>query len=315
MSLNFNKLSTLLVCPRCHNSLINTSSSVTCSDCGLNFRPNENGFLDFAVGLATGSIDCENDTYAKAQEAEGPRLCNEWLEPFLANEPAKRVLNVGCGVAAEIPILREKGYEAYGIDLPYASRYWMQLGHDSRYFFCSDASYLPFPAEVFDVVYSFGVIEHIGTKIGHGTLLPNYKEIRQKFANELLRVTKQGGRIVISCPNKSFPVDIAHGPTDPAGPTRYLTSFINKHTTLTIHKTWGDYYLLSYPEVRRLFCNDREGEGCIEPLSLRNYFSFSKLDQGFARVFKVLAPTYMNRLPRYFWSSFLNPFVCVVIRK
>ncbi|MEI7827855.1 MAG: methyltransferase domain-containing protein, partial [Euryarchaeota archaeon] len=179
MSLNFDKLSTLIVCPKCHNGLIETASSLTCSDCGLSYRPNENGFLDFTIGQATGSIDCENDAYAKTQEADGPRVCNEWLVPFLISEPFKRVLNAGCGVGAEIPILRGKGYESYGIDLAYASKYWTQLGYDSHYFFCSDASYLPFPAGFFDVVYSFGVIEHIGTKIGHCTLLSNYKEIRQ----------------------------------------------------------------------------------------------------------------------------------------
>jgi SAM-dependent methyltransferase len=315
MSLNSDKLSTFLVCPRCHNGIVKTSSSITCFDCGLDFRPNENGFCDFTIGLATESIDCGKDDYMKIQEAEAPRVCKEWLEPFLVSETVKRVLNVGCGLGSEIPILQEKGYEAYGIDLPYISKYWKQMGYDSRYFFCSDASYLPFPAEFFDVVYSFGVIEHIGTEIGQCTLQSNYREIRQKFADELLRVTKKSGRIFIHCPNKSFPVDIAHGPSDSAGPKRHLRWFIQKHTRLTIHKTWGDYHLLSYPEVRRLFCNDREEEGCIEPLSSRNYFSFVKLDSGFARVYKILAPIYVNHLPRCFWSSFLNPFVSVMIRK
>jgi len=90
--MNFNKLSTFLVCPRCHNGLANSGSSITCFDCGLDFVPNENGFFDFAIGLPTGSIDTGKDGYVKIQEAEAPRVYKEWLEPFLASEPVSGVL-------------------------------------------------------------------------------------------------------------------------------------------------------------------------------------------------------------------------------
>lgn len=314
MLLNFDKLSESLVCPKCHNSLVETSLGITCYNCESNYGPNENGYLNFVTDEALASNDAaDNDAYVKNQESDAPRLYSEYLEPLLFREPFRRVLNVGCGVGAEIPMLRRKGYEVYGIDLPYASNHWKRLGYDSRYFFCSDASCLPFATGFFDVVYSFGVIEHIGTKIGHCTLLSNYKEIRKQFADELLRVTKWDGRIFINCPNKRFPIDI-HGPTDAAGPKRILRSFMHKHTGLTIHRTWGDYFLLSYPEVQRLFCDDSAGRS-IEPLSLRNYFSLAMLDHGLLRLSKIFVSMYVSHLPRRFWASCVDPYMCVMIRK
>lgn len=158
------------------------------------------------------------------------------------------------------------------------------------------------------------MIEHIGTKIGHCTLMSDYKEMRKKYAKELLRVTKRKGRIIINCPNKRFPIDIAHAPTDAAGPTLALRSYIYRHTRLTIHRTWGAYHLLSYSEVQRLFSNNSAGRE-IEPLSLKDYFSFALLDHGFAGLFKAVVPLYVNYLPRYLLSSCLDPYVSVVIRK
>jgi SAM-dependent methyltransferase len=314
MSLDFGKLTELLVCPKCHASLSETNGSILCSGCGLEFKPNENLYLDLVLNRAVGSIDLEDEAYVEKQKSDASRLCRDYLEPLLLLEPFQKVLNVGCGVGAELAILQEKGYEAYGIDLPYISKHWKQLNHDPHFFFCSDASFLPFPTGFFDVVYSFGVIEHIGTEIGHYTLSNDYREVRKKFAAELLRVTRRGGRIIINCPNKRFPIDIAHEPTDAAGPKRVLASFIKQHTNLTIHKIWGDYHLLSFHEIRSLFCNDQGGRS-IEPLSLRNYFSFELLDRGFMRLLKNLVPIYINHLPRYLWSTCLDPYVCVLIKK
>lgn len=136
MSLNFDMLSESLVCPRCHNYLLGTTCGITCPNCNYNYKPNENGYLSFVINEALESnAAADNDAYVKKQEFDAPRLCDEYLEPLLSREPTHRVLNVGCGVGAEIPILRARGYNAYGIDLPYASRYLKRLGHNSRYFF------------------------------------------------------------------------------------------------------------------------------------------------------------------------------------
>jgi SAM-dependent methyltransferase len=205
MSLNFDKLSELLVCPKCHNRFLQTSHGMTCCNCKLDYEPNENGYLDFVTDEALRSnVAADKVVYVKMQESDGPRVWNEYLKPLLSREPFRRVLNVGCGVGAEIPTLWRNGYEAYGIDLPYASNHWERLGYDSNHLFCSDATCLPFATGFFDVVYSFGVIEHIGTKIGHCTLLNNYKEIRQQFADELLRVTKWGGAYLLIARTSTF---------------------------------------------------------------------------------------------------------------
>lgn len=153
--------------------------------------------------------------------------------------------------------LLEDGHDAYGIDLPHLSKYWARNGNDPRRFFCCDAARLPFPDDSFDVVYSTGVVEHIGTKLGHCSLSSNYVTVRQSYANEILRVTKPNGRILIACPNKAFPIDIQHGACDAAAPmtlVNRLRQYIFDKTRINIHPSWGEYHLLSYSETKKLFC-------------------------------------------------------------
>ncbi|GAC1446770.1 MAG: hypothetical protein NVSMB56_08610 [Pyrinomonadaceae bacterium] len=50
-------------------------------------------------------------------------------------------------------------------------------------------------------MWALGVIEHIGTQSGHCTLAEHYEAARQNYANEILRVAKSGGRIIIACTN------------------------------------------------------------------------------------------------------------------
>ena len=73
-------------------------------------------------------------------------------------------------------------------------------------------SELPFSDDYFDIVFSLGVIEHVGMYLGQNVPLENYRQLRAIYARELLRVTKPKGRIFIAAPNKHFPIDIQHGP-------------------------------------------------------------------------------------------------------
>lgn len=152
------------------------------------------------------------------------------------------------------------------------------------------------------------MIEHIGTVDGHAMLSSNYEEARQAYANEIIRVTKPGGRILVACPNKSFPIDIQHGCKG------RIRGYIYKRTGLNIHQIWGKYHLLSYAETRNLFCL-QGGAHSFKPLPLKGYLGFGRFESGFLKPFAQLAKLYMNNLPNFLRPTFANPYILVEIRK
>lgn len=238
-----------------------------------------------------------------------------YLDPLLQQESSKTVLDVGCGVGATVTMLASKGYDAYGVDLPEQAMHWMEAKNDREHFFTASAMRLPFQDDFFDFVYSFGVIEHIGTVLGHCTLRDDYVACRQEYAREILRVTRPGGRILIACPNKAFPIDLQHGPGDAAGKVNPMRAFIAERTGMNIHKTWGRYHLVSYAEVRRLFGGGREGTHQVKALPLRNYFEFKRVRQGVLKPLSGIAEFWVNNMPSAVRQSFLNPYVMAQIRK
>ncbi len=304
-----------IVCPRCHDPLLDLEEKLICRRCHAQYRTNQYGFQDFILDQRIYAIDSTTEEYAQDQACDGYRIYEDYLKPFLLQESFQRVLDVGCGVGRGISQLLKEGYDAYGIDLPNLARFWAQVGNDPAHFFCCDSVSLPFPGDFFEVIYSTGVIEHIGTEDGNSTLADDYREKRRQFAAELLRVLKPGGRLLISCPNKSFPIDIQHGPGDDRRCQQAkFRNFLFQHAGLNLHRVWGSYHLLSYGETRQLFC-DLGGARSFEPLPLRSYFGFGRFKSGFLKPFISLAEFYVNHLPAVLRPTFLNPYMLVQIRK
>ena len=267
---------------------------------------NRFGYFQFGTnepGTAT------SDEYACAQHAGAERLAIDYMLPLL--QGSKRVLDVGCGVGALVNAMVRHGYDAYGFDVPALASQWAKARNEYDRFFCGDAAELPFPNDCFDAVTSLGVIEHIGTAIGHCTLSDNYWEQRRAYAHEILRVTRPGGKIVIACPNKTFPVDIQHGPTDALSSPAPIRSFLCNKTGLNIHKTWGKYHLLSHRELRQLF----PGVSYFTPLPLKGFFGFSRFSRGFLSPFSAIAHGWVEHMPGVFAESCLNPYVLVQMTK
>ena len=305
----------IIVCPNCHHSLFEAGEELGCDNCSSSFGRNEFGYFEFLFEDHAHKIDTTNEQNAGDQEFCNMRMYNEYIIPFLRKESVKRVLDAGCGLGKGISVLIKEGYDAYGIDLPNLSKFWSRIGNDPKHFFCCDAVGLPFMNDFFDAVISTSVIEHLGTSTGHCSLIDNYWEIRQQHTNELLRVTKPSGRILISCPNKSFPIDIHHGPTDEQTSKRHrVRRYIFEKTGMNIHPVWGKYHLVSYPEVKRLFC-DYGAATSFEPLPLKGFLSFRTIDSTSLKPIGRLAKYYLYNLPKYFRASFMNPYVLVQIRK
>jgi ubiquinone/menaquinone biosynthesis C-methylase UbiE len=125
-----------------------------------------------------------------SEEIEEDRYANE---PFIhafaqfTRWRGKRVLEVGCGTGTDCLQFARAGADIYAIDLTERgveiTRKRLALIGVSANVRVGDAEALPFDDNMFDLVYSWGVLHHT----------PNTK----KAIAEVYRVLKPGGRIVI----------------------------------------------------------------------------------------------------------------------
>lgn len=300
-------LSALLACPHCRGGLEEVPEGLRCKGCGASYGRGPEGFLAFPAhaGGASEPIGERLQDYASRQEAGGVRFAASFLGPYLSSAgvaPGRgRALDAGCGLGEAVEQLAQGGLDVYGLDLPKLGPLWREAGRDPARFVTGDVTALPFRDGAFEVVTAFGVIEHVGTLTGHLTLAPDAEEQRAAFAAELVRVAAPGsGRILVACPNKAFPLDLHHGPTDVAAPRRPVRTALAERTGVTVHPTWGRQALLSFTEVRRLFA-----PLTVRPVSARGYFAFS----GVPSWLRGAARAYVEGLPAPLRSSPANPFV------
>lgn len=264
------------------------------------------GYLQF--GTSSPGTETPDD-YACAQHANAERVATDYILPFL--DGCERVVDIGCGVGALVDALARHGFDAYGVDVPALVPQWVKANKDKDRFFCGDAADLPFTDDSFDAVTSLGVVEHIGTAIGHCTLRDDYEEHRRSYAREIMRVTRPGGKIILSCPNKTFPIDLHHGPVDALSSPTPIRSYLYDKTGMNFHKTWGKFHLLSYAEIRELFKGVRQ----FTPLPLKGYFGFSRFSRGFLKPFSTVAQGWIDHMPRVVAESCLNPYMMVLMTK
>ncbi len=100
-------------------------------------------------------------------------------------EPRAKILDVGCGVGQTVHYLAARGFDAHGIEVS-SSSIDLAREHPGVYLLY-DGKTIPFPDATFASIGAFNVLEHVGNPIG--------------FLDEMTRVLRPGGRIVISSPN------------------------------------------------------------------------------------------------------------------
>jgi len=198
----------------------------------------ENG-ADRLYQLDTEGFDLEVESGLR----RGRVVLPNFLEQF-GIKPGARILDVGCGVGAVVEGLIQAGFKASGLEP--GGRHRMAISDQVFPHFSSE--YIDkYPNEKFDVVMSFGVIEHVGTIDGHNTLAENYEEVRAAFYSDCLDLLKPGGLLIVFGPNKLFPFDLQHGPAQ-YGILAKLKEVLPKLSRLTIpwHKK---NFLVSWSSV------------------------------------------------------------------
>jgi SAM-dependent methyltransferase len=104
------------------------------------------------------------------------------------------ILENGCGVGMYVEYLAPHGGKVFGLEYDFERA--CDAGARSPGIINAAGEYLPYPASTFDLILSHEVLEHVQ----NDTLA----------VNEMIRVLKPGGRLVLFVPNRGYPFE-THG--------------------------------------------------------------------------------------------------------
>ena len=106
----------------------------------------------------------------------------------------ERLLEVGCGEGGNLKLLGTRPHQTIGVDYSFGKVRWAAQHVPGAGFARADATVLPFPGETFDVVLCRDVLHHLEVSD------------KQKVVAEMLRVCREGGRVVVIEPNGGNPI-------------------------------------------------------------------------------------------------------------
>ncbi|MDE0297009.1 MAG: class I SAM-dependent methyltransferase [Candidatus Poribacteria bacterium] len=193
--------------------------------------------------------------------------------------PHSRVLELGCGNGIASRLLNRSGHHVIGTDisalfLGEAEKWQQTVTHDGEHnleYRVCDVLELPFQDEMFDVVCSNELIEHVPDA---GAAL-----------SEMIRVTRKGGRIIICGPNLCSPlmplIDLLRlirgKPGRPFwGETKrqaFSNSVRNFHLYLKKRLSSKPQFLYREPELGgQVFGGDGDSAYYANPIDLEKYF-------------------------------------------
>ncbi len=220
----------------------------------------------------------QSQNYIEEVRTKNIRRTLEFTIPLLKhlinieNKNKIKILSVGCGNGEDVETLVDYGFNGtFGIDIDKDwEREWRNKKHKEK-LFLMDARNTLFPDNFFDIILCYDIIEHMG----EGKSYSERKKEREKFANEILRILKKEGYIILTTPNKLFPLDTGHG--------------VNKYG-VRIHFPWREDFLLSYSEIKTLFKNCK-----IKTIPFGKYWIFKKVK-------------------KYFWIKSILPLIKIYLR-
>jgi len=115
----------------------------------------------------------------------------EKIAPSLNN--VQKILDIGCGYGAYTKLLKKYGKVVVGIDISQECIFEARLQHPELTFFVASGEFLPFKNESFEVVCLIEVLEHVQNE--------------SSFLQEIHRVLRPNGKLIITVPNKFFPFE------------------------------------------------------------------------------------------------------------
>jgi SAM-dependent methyltransferase len=302
-------------CPDCFCELTTSThtdsaapAGLTCPACGRTFS-SRSGFYIFDQSEVVSTLDYGLEQKKLDFEcAELVTRLHRYLRPRLGRIEGRRFLAVGCGAGSDIEELNRLGAEAYGMDFAYRISGWNARGSSKQHLFVSSAETIPFPPEFFDVILCMGVIEHVSEELvetGNYALLETQ---RNQFLRALFSKLKTGGALILTSPNRNFPVDFQHSGYG-------LFKALAKHS-IYIHSP-STRFLESYYSLSRHFRGI--GPHRCEAMPLAGFFGFNvvKLSPRLA-VLKAAFDFYirtLDRCPKPLRRSPLNPYIVLKVEK
>jgi len=293
-----------LLCPVCRGDLEFETARIVCAACGREYEYRD-GFPDLIVG---GRFDDEDDQARTAYEEQSNTwLAREYLIPhltrLLAGTRRPRVLSLGCGTAVDVDLLTAAGIEVFGIDCGNRTAAWPRRERRDH-LFLANGKHLPFESAAFDAVYCGCVFPHIGVEGDSTRVRRDYRDERLGVAREISRVLRPRGHVMVSSPNRLFPIDLFHGRT-PDRPYPRL------------NPPW-DPFLLSAGDYAHLF--RQAGCGQVRLLPVTGYWGFIRVKrtlQGRLKafpvemLFRLVSTGALEPLRR----SPVNPWLVLALRK
>ncbi len=299
------KLPDFVACPVCHADLTTDAETLHCTKCSKVYSQKE-GYPDLLIG------ERFNDEYPdwSHEKQTATFLAQHYLAPLLKRQfPGRppgniRVLSVGCGIGVDVEVLRQNGFDAQGIDAGNRSRYWKDRDALEPYYL-ANAKNLPFKNQTFDFVYLCCCLPHVGVHGDSYVTQATYKEERNQVAEEIIRVVNDGGYVMMSGPNRLFPIDFFHRPD----PSSHRPRF---------HVPWENF-LLSFKDYQKLLVAQNKCRNIIA-LPIDNYWGFFRSSSySLGRLAQIPMKLYFDlissRLFPYFRRSAINPWLVVLARK
>ncbi|MBE0596623.1 MAG: class I SAM-dependent methyltransferase [Desulfuromonadales bacterium] len=308
----------MLICPECNNSLDFTadlSGDITCRECSRTFC-RTNGFISFDNESFAASQDYlanNDDAFIAAEDEATEARISRYFVPQLRRlglESDARILCLGCGGGADVAALRALGYQnAFGVEMGWRSVWWKSRGRDADSLFIVGGNALPFQDDFFDLIICLGVIEHVGA-IGSGAqLYPDYREIRQRFLAEAVRVLSKNGKIILSCPNRTFPVDFQHNISKST-----VFKKVAAKTGVSFHSP-RHRFLNSYQDIRAIASTVSDSL-IVEPMPVAGFLGLSFKKSPYLRPLSSLFDQYLavlDKMPSTLRMSFFNPYMITLI--
>jgi len=293
-------------CPLCKSAMLAAGQDITCSPCEKTFG-HSMGFPDLIIGDRFDD-DSSDELLCNEEQNTIHTIENYWLPKFTSLVPNKdtpsKILSLGCGAGMEIDQLRDSGFNAVGIDNGNRTRVWTRRSHKDA-LFMANGMHLPFEDNTFDAAFCGCVFPHVGVQGDTFKVRDDYWEQRLNVAREMTRVVRPGGTIIVSSPNRLFPLDLFHGRA------------IGTYKT-PINPPWRKF-LLSKGDYARLF---REA-GCTGPAnaeSIKGYWGFCRTKNSLkgrlvSLPVKAMFSLGSNGLTPFLRASPLLPWIVVRITK